>query len=207
MSKIKIKMKLTGFELEIEGSRDDVPAISQSLGRQLASLMQPPEALINGDTPPAGIPPAAALPAAEGNNDVGTRRKPRRRKSTAPNGITDVEDNSAVNWRHDPTKYGSPSQSWSTATKALWTLYVVSHETDEKELSGRRIAATFNKHFRQAKEITVPNTNRDLGRQKLRRPSLVSEDTTKSPSAWYLTEEGSKHVQALIAEALGRNEQ
>ncbi|WP_426398360.1 hypothetical protein ACN9M1_06410 [Ralstonia sp. R-29] len=206
MSKIKIKMKLTGFELEIEGSREDVPAISQSLGRQLAGLMQPPDAIIDGKAS-HDLPPAAAIfPALDGDNEVAARRKPRRRRAVSPAGVTDVEDSSAVDWRHDASKYGSPSQSWNTANKALWTLYVVAQETDEKELSGRRIAATFNKHFRQAKAVTVTNVNRDLGRLKLKKQSHVSEDTTKNPSAWYLTEEGNKHVQGLIAEALGRKE-
>lgn len=206
MSKIKIKMKLTGFELEIEGSKEDVPAISQSLGRQLQGLLQPPEAILNGESHPALPVAPAILPAQEVDSDASARKKPRKRRATAASGVVDVEDGSAVDWRHDSAKYGVPSQSWNTANKSLWTLYVVTQETSEKELSGRRIAATFNKHFRQAKSVTVTNVNRDLGRLKLKRPSVVSEDTTKTPAAWYLTEEGNKHVQGLIAEALGRNE-
>ena len=41
MSKIKIKLKLTGFELEIEGSKDDIPQIQQAIGQQIGSLLQP----------------------------------------------------------------------------------------------------------------------------------------------------------------------
>lgn len=205
MSKIKIKMKLTGFELEIEGSKEDVPAISQSLGRQLQGLLQPPETILNGESHSELPLTSTVLTAQEVSSDPTVRKKPKKRRTTVVPGVIDVDDGGAVDWRHDSSKYGVPSQSWNTANKSLWTLYVVTQETAEKELSGRRIAATFNKHFRQAKSVTVTNVNRDLGRLKLKRPSVVSEDTTKTPAAWYLTEEGNKHVQTLIADALGRN--
>ncbi|WP_175855922.1 hypothetical protein [Burkholderia anthina] len=209
MSKFKIKMKLTGFELEIEGSQDNVPEISQAIGRQLAGLMQAPDALLNSATDSVqNLPAAPVQPAVEVRPEaLPSRRKPaRKRKTMNTNGADDNSGEVAVDWRHEPAKYGTPSQSWTTAMKSLWVLYVVAQETEIREMSGRRIMLTFNKHFRQAKEVTVTNVNRDLGRAKLKTPAWVGEDTTKSPSAWYITEEGLKAAQSQIATTLGRTE-
>jgi hypothetical protein len=205
MSKFKIKMKLTGFELEIEGSQDNVPEISQAIGRQLAGLMQAPDALLNSATDNVRTLPAGPVqPAEEIRLDSPSRRKStRKRRSPSGNGVDEDSQEVAVDFRHDPAKYGTPSQSWTTAMKALWLLYVVSQETETQEMSGRRTALTFNKHFRQAKEVTVANVNRDLGRAKIK-GQFVGEDATKSPTAWYLTEEGVKAVQTQIASAQGR---
>jgi hypothetical protein len=38
MSKFKFKLKLQGLELEMEGSRDDIPLIAHNLGNQLTGL-------------------------------------------------------------------------------------------------------------------------------------------------------------------------
>ncbi|MCE4059889.1 hypothetical protein LXM60_06665 [Pandoraea sputorum] len=209
MSKFKIKMKLTGFELEIEGSQDNVPEISQAIGRQLAGLMQAPEVLLNSATDGVQILPATPVKQAlEVIPDAPTSRRKtsRKRRVTNGNGLDDDSGEVAVDWRHDPAKYGTPSQSWPTLMKSLWLLYVVTQETEIREMSGRRIMLTFNKHFRQAKEITVANVNRDLGRAKLRPPAWIGEDTTKSPTAWYITEEGLRAAQSQIATTLGRTE-
>lgn len=208
VSKFKIKMKLTGFELEIEGSQDNVPEISQAIGRQLAGLMQAPDALLSSATDDVRALPAAPVrPADEVRSDSPNRRKPARKRRAISNSGADVDTGEvAVDWRHEPSKYGTPSQSWTTVMKAVWILYVVTQETDVREMSGRQIMLTFNKHFRQAKEVLVANVNRDLGRAKLKAQAWVGEDTTKSPSAWYITDAGMKEVQNLIAVALGRTE-
>jgi hypothetical protein len=84
MSKIKIKMELTGFKLEIEGSSEDVPQIQQALGRQLASMMQPPTDAVGGaaslsrQPPPALGPAAPVQPADEVKLDALARKKPRK---------------------------------------------------------------------------------------------------------------------------------
>ena len=48
MSKFKVKLKLQGLELEIEGSRDDMHLIGQNLGQQMAGLLQPAGAIVEG---------------------------------------------------------------------------------------------------------------------------------------------------------------
>jgi hypothetical protein len=203
MSKFKVRMKLQGFELEIEGSREDVPLIAQNLSQQLSGLMAPTGAIIEGETVESARIGAAPPPSVDPSSGFSqTKRKPRRRhNATKP--ATDTAD-TVINWRHDSSKYGAPKQAWSTANKALWILYVVKSETEETELSGTQIADTFNKQFRQAGTIKNFNVNRDLGKLKVRKgAALVGEDTTKDPSRWFLTEAGDKKAQELIGEALG----
>ncbi len=202
-------MKLTGFELEIEGSREDVPNISRSLTQQLAGMLQPAGAIIDGQPSPGLSSAEEILPAIEvkPQSEAAPRKRGRTRprRSVISNGTDDV-DEGALDWRHDSSVYGSPLQSWNTAQKALWTLYVVGEATGQKELAAKRIALSFNKHFRQAKEILPHNVSRDLGKLKVKNPAVVSEDTRQSPSAWYLTDAGIKAAQILVAEALGQTE-
>jgi hypothetical protein len=205
MSKIKIKMKLTGFELEIEGTHENVPNISHALGKQLASLMQAPDAVLGKADGTRTLPGAPIQPVEEVHAQTPVRKTTRKRRTT--NNVSTGGDDGAevaIDFRHEAAKYGTPSQNWTTLQKAMWLLYVVGEESGVKEMSGRRVVLTFNKHYRQAKEVMVANVNRDLGRAKVKSPSLVGEDNTKSPPAWYLTEEGVKSVQAQIAAALGR---
>ena len=49
MSKFRIKMKLQGLELEIEGAREDASLISRNIGQQVASLMQPAGNIVDGE--------------------------------------------------------------------------------------------------------------------------------------------------------------
>jgi hypothetical protein len=110
-----------------------------------------------------------------------------------------------IDWRHDPSKWGSPQQGWVTSDKAIWLLYVVSKEVNVSELNARVITNTFNKHFRQAGQLFVGNINRDLGKLKGRSPAVIAEDTIKDPPAWFLTDAGIKHAQGLIAQSIGQS--
>jgi hypothetical protein len=203
VSKLKIKLKLTGFELEIEGSRDDVPQIQQAISRQLGGMLQPGVGLLGheaeNDTPCADDAPMIAAPVNLVASATKRKRKPQV-AGVARSAVATVEE-PPVNWPRDAFKYGTPSQSWKTAEKAMWTLYVTQEAAGENELTSKRICDTFNKHYRQAKPIMVGNVNRDLGTLKVKAPSLVGEDTTKSPAEWYLTDEGSKEVQRRILAA------
>ena len=194
MTKFKIKMKLTGLELEIEGSREDVPLITANLGNQLAGLLRPAAAIASGaDT--SLTPTPAALPMVD-------EVKKRKRRVTTARSVDGQSDtvSAPIDFRHDPVKFGTPKQSWKTSEKALWLLHVV-----EQELSGAVIVATFNKHFRQAGTITTSNANRDLGRLKSKSPAVVGEDTTQTPPRWFLTEEGTRQALKLVGDALGRS--
>lgn len=194
MARFKIKMELTGLKLDIEGSKEDIPLIAANLGQQLTGLLGPAAAIAAGEVPGTAETPSRALPIVE-------EVKRRRRRATTAKGAEATNGSSGpIDFRHDPAKYGNPKQSWNTSDKAVWLLQVVG-----KEMSGTVLVATFNKHFKQAGIIAVGNTNRDLGRLKSKSPAVVGEDTTKSPSQWFLTDEGNRLAQKLVADALGRS--
>jgi hypothetical protein len=132
------------------------------------------------------------------------RQNPQKPSVSSSNGKIQA---AAIDWKQDPSKLGAPQQDWTTATKSIWLLYVVSQEASILELTGGEIAATFNKHFRQSGEIKTGQVNRDLGQLKglKGQPALVAEDTTKTPSAWSLTQEGERRALDLVAEALGQS--
>jgi hypothetical protein len=54
LSKFMIKLKLQGLELEIDGSREEMPNITQNLGRQIAGMLQPAGAIIEGEVVSGG---------------------------------------------------------------------------------------------------------------------------------------------------------
>lgn len=200
MSKFRIKMKLQGFELEVEGSREDASLISRNLGEQMSSLLQPAGAIIEGEIATGLLTSANNSHPSEG----ATTKKARRRRHQTVNVNGEVPP--AIDFKHDSGKFGNPKQDWKTAQKAQWLLYVAKEVTGIAELSAKDLVTTFNKHFRQSGTITASNVTRDLGRLKVTdTPSPVGEDPTKSPPLWYLTDEGRKRAQGFVAEALGQS--
>lgn len=165
MSKFKIKMKLQGLELEIEGSREDMPIISQNIGQQMAGLLQPAGAIIEGEVV-SGRVAAPAILASE-SPETPKRKTQRRRSQGTSGGTSGKEASDAVDWRHDSSKFGMPKQDWSLVKKSIWLLYVVLEETKTAEMSAGQIERTFNKHFRQAGAIRGSNVSKYLGQQKV----------------------------------------
>ena len=205
MAKFKMKMKLQGFELEIEGEREDIPLIAQNLGEQFSGLLAPAANIAEGEVPRKQVSNnATAIPVPEAK----PIRKRKRQSSTSRGGSngTSSESKNILNWEHNPERWGNPLQTWTTAEKAIWLIYVVEQELNTTSLPASQITATFNHHFKQAKTVHPPNVTRDLGRLKSGANSDVGEDSTKSPSEWFLTTAGKKKVEALIAAALGKPE-
>jgi hypothetical protein len=204
MGKFKVRLKVTGFELEVEGSRDDVPLIADSVGQQFVGLLKPAADIVEGeivsDDGNSNHPPA--IQESESKKRRTSRRRPTGTGSATPNQAQEA----AIDWVHDPAKWGSPQQSWKTAQKAMWLLYVVGKEKHITEVSATQIAQTFNKHFKQAKTILRGNVARDLGKLKMGADAVVSENTTKTPSTWFLTLAGDKLVQELISKTLGQTD-
>lgn len=200
MSKFRMKLKLQSLELEIEGSREDASLIRQNIGQQMASLLQPVGGIIDGEASTRSAPPALEniVPL---NAPIG--RRTRRRRNGSSGGDAAIEVAQPIDFKHDPSKFGNPRQEWKTVEKAMWLLYVVKETAGVGELANKILVETFNKHFRQAGTITSSNVSRDLGRAKVKeKPAPVGEDTTQTPSAWYLTEHGRSLAQALVASAL-----
>jgi hypothetical protein len=181
MSKLNIHLKITGFELKIEGERHQAPAIAKQLTTQFSGLLNAQQLL--ADSPRADIPIEPAEPSR-------TNRRLRSKPS--------ARDGLAFDFKHDPTQYGSPKLSWTTAQKAIWLLYVLRQQTEYKGAGASNIAATFNKHFREARAISAANVHRDMGKMKQKTPPAVGEDTSQKPYLWYLTEEGVKTAKGLI---------
>lgn len=201
MGRFKLRLKLQGLELEVEGTRDEVPQMAGAIGNQLAGLLLAGPEIIEGrqlnDTPDV-LPAIAAPTETKPNRKRSARRKPSTGTTTDAPSVDET-----VDWLHDPAKWGAPNQSWRTLEKSIWLLYVVSRETGKSDLSGKAIELTFNKHFRQAGRIMVGNVNRDLGKAKTKSPAVVAEDTTKKPTTWFLTHAGEATARELVAQALG----
>ncbi len=202
MSKFKLKMKLQGLELEIEGSREDASLMSDNIGQQIAGLLRPVSNIIDGETEShassSPSPTIISLPTG------GSNRKPHRRRQGASSSSSNDATAPVIDFKHAPEKFGNPKQQWKTAQKASWLLYVVQETTGANELTTKSIVDTFNKHFRQFGKITTSNVTRDLGKLRFVTPTPIGEDTTKTPSTWYLTDEGRKQAQASVADALGQ---
>ncbi len=195
MAKFEVEFEVQALKLKIKGEREDAALISRAIGEQMAGLIQPAGVLIDGElaiNSPIQPPSAPAVIKKRGKRPRGTQSNNEAQPATA------------IDFSHDPQKFGYPLQTWKTAEKAMWLLFTLKETTAQDEASGRTLTDTFNKHFKQCGTITVSNVNRDLGRLKAsEKPSPLGEDTTKSPSNWFLTDEGRKRAQALVAAALG----
>ena len=49
MGKFRIRMKWDAFELEVDGSREDIPLIGQQIGKQLSGVIAPSIGIANED--------------------------------------------------------------------------------------------------------------------------------------------------------------
>ncbi len=195
MPKFEVEMEITGFKLKVKGEREDIRTIAANLQSQLPRLIEGPL-----NIPQGNLPERTTL-VVEPNNGERQHSKSARARRT-PRTANGEARSAAADWSHDPSKWGIPRQSWSASLKILWLLRVATSELGTKEMSGPAIAATFNKHFRQARALNSRSMSRDLGTLKQRTPSaLVSDDATQSPIVWFLTEEGIKEADKLIAEA------
>jgi hypothetical protein len=189
-SKFKIRLKITGFELDLEGTRDEVAELTQSVGQQMSGLLSPGGVIIEG----------SASPQQPLTNEAPRLQDKRSRKKRSASSAGDADDGAtAIDFRHDVEKFGMPRQEWKTAQKAMWLLHALKAAGQGDMFSTRTIFLTFNKHFKQAKTITTSNVTRDLGKAKFENPSLVGEDASRSPSVWFLTTEGERRVMADIA--------
>ncbi len=196
MSKFRMKLKLQGFELEIEGNREDASIIGRSIGDQISGMLSPSLNILDGEID-SGTPPQSSVPLVA----VAAKKRGGVRRAKAMSSGGEASSQANIEFRNDPSKYATPTQQWSTVEKAIWLLYVIREVSQVPELSTGQIVKTFNTHFRQAKTVTHSNVSRDLGKAKVSSPSLVGEDPTKSPAVWFLTDEGARKAQAIIANA------
>lgn len=196
-NKIKFKLKITGFELEMEGTKEGTAAITSQVSEALKGLISPTSFEEESNTPQTTLTEDTEVTVIASSSN-GARKK--STKLSKRNGGQRVETK-ALDFKNDNEKYGTPTIKWTTSIKSLWVLYVVKNSLDIDGLTSHQIAETFNKHFRQAKIIRSFTVSRDLGKLKVEgNNALVGEDNTKEPNVWYITEVGEKHIQKLIAE-------
>jgi hypothetical protein len=190
-NQFKFKLKITGFELEVEGSKEDVAAITSSVTNQIRGLTSPQ--ILDE---PNEVEDAEVTEISSSTESRAPKKKAIRRKSVTTS--TQAKSVEAIDLKKDPIKYSSPSMKWTMQQKALWLLYVVKNESAIDELTITQIVITFNKHFQQSKTIHRANVARDLGKVTMGKSALVQENSTKSPATWYLTSAGDTYVQDLI---------
>jgi hypothetical protein len=163
MANVEIKLKLS-VDLDIKAERDDIPHLTDSMKQQIAGAFAP-AALIGGSQRNPNsveqLPPPVEVPL---SSSPEKSRRPRR-TARGSEKASPVEEN-VIDWVHDPSKWGNSAQSWSTAERCLWLLYVIKQERGINELSASVIAATLRKHFRQAGLVYANIVARELGKLK-----------------------------------------
>ena len=189
MAKFEIEFELTGLKLKIRGERDDIPNISQNIGQQVAGLFSPAAKIVEGGVSP-GVPNQARL--VEAVRPVERVKRGKKKTAAAEGGDTSPR----IAWTHDPNKWGTARQGWKAREKIIYLMYVVTQETQAKELTAPQIVQAFNDQFRQAGPLDPKNMSRDLGGLKDR--LLVGETVGDALSVWFLTEAGIKEAQRLV---------
>jgi hypothetical protein len=190
VAKFRIRLKLQGLELEVDGEREDIPAITAAVQQQLNGLVQPSEAMADGHKQLEAATQIFDSVKTKGKGP----RKPRATGQTA----TDSVSAQQIEFRHDASKYGNPLQTWSVLGKCIWLLSVIEGIAAKKEVSAAQLVATFNLHFKAAGKLHPPNVTRDLSKAKVQNPASVGEDK----GLWYLTDEGKRSVQVLVQNVL-----
>src|SRR5947209_635258 len=101
MGKFRIRLKVQGFELEVDGDREDVPTITRAVSNQLQNLVIPGE-IANGQKQ-LGEGSNGAAP-----QDEATKRKRGARRASRAGEFAA----GAIEYKHDGSKYGNPVQGW-----------------------------------------------------------------------------------------------
>jgi len=112
MGKLKVCLRFKEFNLELEGSRNEVPQLGQNLGRQIAGM-------ITGSA--SNLAPGA-IPLEAVNDQVNDSIQLAKKKKSGKSGSK--SESQPLNWSYDGQPYGLPLQSWSGNDKAIWMLCV-----------------------------------------------------------------------------------
>jgi hypothetical protein len=193
MAKFRIRLKLQGLDLEVDGERQDLPAITHAVQQQLTNLVVSGEVITDG----------SQRQLADGSNNGtggGEDEEPRKRRPVrrAARGVGDGVASAPIDFRHDGAKYGNPVQAWSLTEKLIWLLYVLKKTASMDEVAGPQLASTFNQNFKQAGKIHPPHVTMHLGRAKMQNPPPIGQDKDN----YFLTNEGDKQAEQLIQNLL-----
>ena len=202
MAKFEVELEITGFRLKVKAERDeDLARVTQQIGKQLSGFTQPFAGIVDNshviDVPVSGDSAGGCEQAEKQQGAVARSPRKRSRKPSENSG------SQPLTWQHDPAAWGTPKQAWTAAQKILWIMYVIGKVTTQSEIGGPTIAESFNKSFKQFGPLKKNNMPRDLGALKTKSPAQVLDNTTASPSTWYITEAGKIEAEKLVAEARG----
>jgi hypothetical protein len=191
VAKFRIRLKVQGLDLEVDGERQDLPAITNAVQQQLSSMVIPGEIIADGHKQLGD----GGNGSGAGSEDENKKKRPGRRERR-PGG--DGAPASPIEFRHDAAKYGNPVQSWSVTEKSVWLLYVLKKVGAASEVSGPALAATFNQYFKAAGRVHPPLVTREFAKVKVQNPAPIGEDK----NGFYLTDEGDKQAEQLIQSVL-----
>ncbi|HKT10262.1 MAG TPA: hypothetical protein VJW77_00415 [Terriglobia bacterium] len=187
MAKFHIRLKLQGLGFEVDGERQDIPAITAAVGKQFAGLLEPAAAVADGHLQLNDGGQLDVQEPAPAKRRVARRRNTNRGSSTGG-------DDPAIEFRHDSDKFGNPVQSWSVTEKCIWLLYVIENSTDKNEVSAGQLVSTFKEYFKPAGKLHPPHVTRELGKAKVSNPAPIGEEK----GLWFLTNQGKEQAQRLI---------
>jgi|SRR5581483_3831758 len=191
MAKFRIRLKVQALELEVDGERQDLPAITNAVQHQLAGMIIDPEVITEE---PKQLTSGNGSSNGAGGQDEDGKKKQRRERRTPRAG----EAAEPLEFRHDAAKYGNPIQAWTLEEKCIWLLYVLKKSANMNEVSGPVLAATFNKYFKPTGRVHPPHVTIKLAKKKMENPTPIGQDKDN----YYLTEEGDRQAQQLIQNVL-----
>jgi hypothetical protein len=192
MSAIKFKFSIKELNIEFEGEREDLPQVRKDLSNHLTQVMPMPSGLGPVAGPASGPQLNHSLNAA----DEVKPRKTRSRSSSSASG----KKSEVFTFVHDAEMWGTPQQGWNPTRKGLWLLRVLAEVRQVDAYTVGELAANFNKHFKQAGQITASNLSRDFGKVK---GTFVTELTNEEPSKWSLMQKGIAEADKLVRLAKG----
>ena len=209
MANFEMEFELSGLKIKVKSERDDAPKALQSVQSQIGNLLQAAAGLGTGEIASGPARPSHSTGnVGEGRTieapAISSNSAPARTKATRGKRASTNESATAVEFSHDPAAYGLPKQTWNTAQKSMWLLYVLEKQNGHRDLSTGALASTFNKHFKEFGAITTTNVTRDLGRARAKN-GFVSSDASKDPQTWYLLDAGKKEVERLVQVAKTEN--
>ena len=201
MSKFKVNVKLSGYEVKlgsiefsVEGEKEDAQKMSLEIERQLSGMIHAPTMTPNVLTSGNGkTPPVIDAPAIDtGTNGTGTKRKTRK----AGGGSKSLAED--FNLIHDSAKYGTPQMTWTMVEKAIWFLYIIGEQLGVKEMTAWVLAKNFNKYFKASKPIDNGNVTKGLEKEKVKGTnSTVGSNPVDGSTKYFLTQAGIAMAQQL----------
>ncbi|HVZ93855.1 MAG TPA: hypothetical protein VG797_05040 [Phycisphaerales bacterium] len=191
-NKFKMKFKVTGLELEIEGDRADIPLMTQNIGSQFVGLLEPAANIAEGEAPAVKKVANDAKPAAQ-IEDKSTKGRGRRKIVNGGGGGS----KSTITLTPDHERWGAPSQDWTGTEKSIWLLKVLADGDHKGGATANEIANVFAEHFQTAGKLTRQNVDSGLRGVANGADALVVRQGT---GKFTLTQKGIAKATTLVEE-------